>query len=236
VRADLEAAARLLQRRALKHTDSAGSGSSAATSCFMMPPPPGADVAHAAGGERQRQHLESVSTAGQHHAGVCGRSPAQQHAALKRNTRTRLPHAQNHAGTSPRASPAATPGSASTPAPLTLRAFCGVMEEVVSAGRRGAPRAYLAPSPPRKALPQESHVPVINARSKVLASRVRPKVRVTGLVCVGGGGGCCLLHGAGWGVRCGARPTPQHHSHKLMRTRGTRPRAHAPHHAGHAGV
>jgi hypothetical protein len=62
---------------------------------------------------------------------------------------------------------------------VTLAGFCQVMEEVL-AGRRG-PRAYLAPSPPRKQAPTETYAPKINQRSKQLASRVRPKVRREGL-------------------------------------------------------
>jgi hypothetical protein len=61
---------------------------------------------------------------------------------------------------------------------VTFNAFCALMEEVLGA-RRG-PRAYLAPSPPRKQLPTESYTPKINQRSKQLASRVRPKVRERG--------------------------------------------------------
>lgn len=68
-----------------------------------------------------------------------------------------------------------TPTSCPARTVVTFSAFCGVMDEVL-ATRRG-PRAYLAPSPPKKYVPPETYKPQINQRSKQLASRVRPKVR-----------------------------------------------------------
>jgi hypothetical protein len=67
-----------------------------------------------------------------------------------------------------------TPTSCPARTVVTFNGFCGVMEEVL-ATRRG-PRAYLAPSPPKKYVPTETYKPQINQRSKQLASRVRPKV------------------------------------------------------------
>lgn len=67
-----------------------------------------------------------------------------------------------------------TPTSCPLRTVITFNTFCGLLEEVLSS-RRG-PRAYLAPSPPRKYVPPETYKPQINQRSKQLASKVRPKV------------------------------------------------------------
>ncbi|WIA42412.1 hypothetical protein OEZ86_008411 [Tetradesmus obliquus] len=67
-----------------------------------------------------------------------------------------------------------TPGTPSgQPGLVSLRQFCELMEEVL-ATRRG-PRAYLAPSPPRKYVPSETYKPQIDERSKQLAAKIRPK-------------------------------------------------------------
>ncbi|KAF6256830.1 hypothetical protein COO60DRAFT_1656523 [Scenedesmus sp. NREL 46B-D3] len=67
-----------------------------------------------------------------------------------------------------------TPGTPSgQPGLVNLRQFCEVMEEVL-ATRRG-PRTYLAPSPPRKYVPSETYKPHIDAKSKQLAAKIRPK-------------------------------------------------------------
>ncbi|GBF97125.1 hypothetical protein Rsub_10136 [Raphidocelis subcapitata] len=66
-----------------------------------------------------------------------------------------------------------SPGPPANPSRVPLEAFCGLMEEAIAA--RPRPRAYLAPSPPQKYEPAETFAPRIDARSKAIAAKLRPK-------------------------------------------------------------
>jgi hypothetical protein len=71
--------------------------------------------------------------------------------------------------------PNPAPPTSDTQVPLD--AFCALMEEAIAC--RPRPRAYLAPSPPQKFMPEETFAPRIDARSKQIAAKLRPKVRRT---------------------------------------------------------
>jgi len=57
--------------------------------------------------------------------------------------------------------------------PVDAEKFYALMEEALGA-RRG-PRSYIAPSPPAKFRPADTHQPKINRASEAMVSRVRPK-------------------------------------------------------------
>jgi hypothetical protein len=64
------------------------------------------------------------------------------------------------------------------PCQVALDAFCALMEEAIA--QRPRPRAYLARCASPKELPAEPFAPTIDERSKVLAAKLRPKVRGIG--------------------------------------------------------
>jgi hypothetical protein len=65
-------------------------------------------------------------------------------------------------------------------AAVTCEAFCGLMDAAIAAAPR--PRAYLVRSASPRPVAADTFAPTIDERSKQIAAKLRPKVRLLSLL------------------------------------------------------